>query len=398
MKLTPLVLAGGVTIPRYTSRFSDALAVSSITVADGGLVTITTSAAHGVVVGQQTAISITDAEAPNPITAATVINSTTIEITTQYPHNQLVAPDGMTTLYPTVKLTGFTNAHLNGVRQIVSTPSPTKVRYMPGSAVTGPIGLTGNEKLLERMEDAIIGWHAVTAASSTTLTFPTPSVVERSYTVANPVVVRNIRIFGAVDLDAALSQFTRDDAALTKAHLFITPQPSGARASRSNFSNTDALGEIGVGSDYRQLLMDGFVALAFLPGKTTAAHVACYDLAVGEIFRAILRTYRGLKLPTSELACGESSYVALLDQHEPILVANRAIYVHAYRFQSTIELTQADAIAPFDWPSFDDAALADGTVPTTIPPTGAPVIDGLDFTGILRQGFPSPLTATFEIP
>lgn len=396
MKLLPLVIHGGNIIPRYTSRFSDALAVSSIAVVEGGSITITTTAPHGVTVGQQTALSITDADTPNPITAAIVTADGDIEITTQYDHNQAFGASNNADLITTVKIAGFTNALINGTRQITAIPAQNKVRFTPGGEVSS-ITLNSAEKLLEKMEGEVIGWHAATAATTTTLTIPTPDAVQRSYTALNPIVVRNIRIFGAIDLDAALAHFTRDDAALTKAHLFIVP-PTVTKASRSNFSQTDGLGEVGPGSDYRQLLQDGFTALAFLPGKTTAAHVACYDLAVGELFRAILRTYRGLKLPTSELAACGSSYVALLNQHEPILVSNRAIYVHAYKFELMVELTNEDAISPIDWSLLDDAAIADGDPPTSVPPTGAPVIRGLDFTGILRQGFPSPLTASVEIP
>ena len=67
MKITPLVFLAQTRIPALCDAFSDALAVASLTVVAGGVMTLTCSAAHGIAIGDQVTVSITDALTPNPM-------------------------------------------------------------------------------------------------------------------------------------------------------------------------------------------------------------------------------------------------------------------------------------------------------------------------------------------
>ena len=169
MKLTPLVLHAGVMIPRVTDLFSDRLAVASMVVTSGANVVLTTPSPHGLPIGQRMAISITDADTPNGITAATVNGDGNVVLTTAFPHDMTTTPDPevFTAWSKLAKLAGFTNSDINGNRQIVDAPNPNTVVITPADTVVS-ITLTGNEVLLERLEGEIVGWHSVTAASATT--------------------------------------------------------------------------------------------------------------------------------------------------------------------------------------------------------------------------------------
>ncbi len=390
MKLLPLILHGGIQIPRHTALFSDALAVATLDVVEGGNVTINCSAAHNVAVGSAIAVSITDAETPNPITAASVTASGTILCTTTYPHNLAASPDPVRfrAFNEFAKVAGFTSTSINGIRDLVATPSPTTFEIEPGAEVVGPITLTGNEALKERLEYDVTGWHKATATTSTALTFATPATVARDYTVTAPTVVRNIRIYGAIDHEAAVRQLTIDGDLLTidKGHMFILPRRVRAKG---RFDLTD----VAPGADYRQVVEDGFTVLVFLPSTGSAAHVKAIDKGQGEVFKAVLRAFAGLRISRGEL-CASGHYVATFESHQGGMHSNNAVYAHEYVFDAPFTLLNEDMLAPYEWPALDDIALDGGTVPTTIIPEGSGPWDELDFTGIYHYGHPSPLSGT----
>lgn len=388
MKIRPLVVHAGLQLPRWTSLFSDTLAVSTITVVSGGLVTLTCPSPHGVTVGATTAVSITDAPVPNPIIAATVDASGDIVLTTMHPHNLSASPNPQMQAYSLVaKLTGFASALINGTRDLVATPSPTTLVIRPGGTVAS-VTLSGSEALLEQLEFEITGWHKVTAASATTLTFAAPATVTRSYTVTSPTVVRNIRVFGAIDQDHAVAQLTIDGAlqALDKGVMFILPH-------RVRTKGKFTLAGVTVGSDFRAEVDDGFTVLVFLPSTGSAAHIAALDMAQGDVFKAVLRTFMGLRILRSEI-CEPGSYVATFASHEGSSARTRAVYAHEYVFDAPFVLGNADAIAPYDWSVIDDGAL---TVPDSIYPVGSTPLDSVTLTGIFHKGHRSPLEGEFEM-
>lgn len=393
MKLLPLVIHAGLQIPRWTSRFSDALAVSSIDVVSGGAVTINCASAHGVPVGQAIALSITDAEVPNPITAAVVQGNGDILVTTQYAHNLSASPDPdrFKAYSEFVKTSGFSSGLINGIRDLIDTPSPTTFVLRPGGEVLS-ITLTGSEVLLDRLDFEVTGWHKVTATTTTALTFPAPATVTRDYSVASPSVVRNIRVQGAVDHEAAVAQYVEagDLTDTTQAQMFILPHQV---RTRGKFSLTDP----SPGDYYLQTVDDGFTVLIFLPSAAASAHVPSIDLAQGEIFKAILRTFAGLKILRSEF-CAPGKYVAVFESHMGASHStNRAIYAHEYVFKAPFMIGNDDALGPLESTILDDIELGNGTVPTSIYPEGSGPFDTLDVTGIYHQGHPSPLEGEYEM-
>lgn len=388
MKLSPLVIHAGLILPRYTAIFSDALAVASIVVTSGGNVVLTTTAPHGVPVGERIAVSITDAEIPNPITAASVDADGNILLTTSFDHDLTTTPDA--TLYDawntTAKVAGFTDALINGTRQLSSAPTRSTLVIVPGGTVAS-IVLTGNEVLYEGLGRDIVGWHSVIAVTSDTLSFPTPTSITRSFTVANPTVVRDIRVAGALDYETALGHYTADDSqvSLTRPAMFILPVPVSVEG-KNRYITT--------GSDNRMMLRDGFTVLVLIPSHATAGHVGAIDLAHGAIFRAVLRTFHGLKISRSELMSA-GDFRATFESHNGARTSSRAIYAHEYVFDMPAELVACDGVSPFEWAQIDDEAIADGDVPTSIYPANPPAFRDLDVTGILHYGHPSPLTGSF---
>lgn len=392
MKILPLVIHGGMIIPRHTSLFSTSLAVDSITVTDGGSVVIATTAAHGVPVGSSIAVSITDADTPNPITAADVDDAGNVVITTQYPHSLTTTPDvNLLDQYSQLaKLAGFTSGLINGNRQIVDVPDRYRFVAKPGGAVSDPVTLNGAEVLFERLEQELVGWHSVVATGTHELSFATPAGVNRDYVAFGPIVVTDIRIWGALDGETALAQYTAADADVTldKPVMFVTPQPVRRRGQGVNYLTS--------GSDNRMMVEDGFVVLVLIPSHETSAHVAASDLAHGTIFSAVMRTFHGLKLSRSEfMSAGD--FRATFEEHRGGRVTNKAIYAHEYTFAMPAEITSCDGVSPFEWSQIDDAALADGDIPSSIYPSDPVPWRDLDISGIIHHGHPSPLIGSATI-
>lgn len=409
MKITPLALHAALRIPALTSLFSDTLSVASIAVTEGGNVTITTTGPHGVSVGGRIGVSIIDALTPNPITAALEVGNSfgDIAIETEFEHDLTrAALDYVDPWAGFVRLGGFTAAAMNGDLQLVEVLGPASFVVRPPTDVT--ISLNGAEKLYERLEAEVIGWHSVTAASSTTLTFPTPATVSRSYTVSGARVARSIRVWAALDLSTAMRNFVRPDAeqmSLPASYLFVTPRAE-TRLSRDRRAKSESPGEFYPGVETAQLLLDGFDVFAFLPTEHMGGAVAAADIAHGQIFSAVLRTFNGLRLPRSELVQGmNTEYVAFLESHGAA-VYDGATYVHRYSFGAPTYITTGDQVQPYEWTSLDaiEAALQAGTPvsPGSLYRVGAPALRDIAFTGslpdgapagIFHDGMPQPLTA-----
>lgn len=394
MRVTPLAIHAQRRIPALTSLFSDAVDASSIAVVADGTTTITCATAHGMTTGQS--VVIVDAEIPNPITAAVVNDDDTVSITTQYAHNMTTSPAGLDVRpwSTSAKLANFGSAALDGTKQLVSVEDRDQFTIQPTTPVVS-ITLDGGEVLLERLEFALAGMHKITAATATTLTFPTPATVTRSFSVTSPTIVKAPRCYAAANLEQVMRRYVRADATATpadKAHLFITPVD--VKASRGQSARGDAIADIGDGTDYRQLIMDGFEVIVVIPSEHSPGAVAAIDKAQGEIFNAVLRTFLGLRVPQPEISAS-SSYVAVLEGHG-MQAFDGANYYHGYRFQTQFVVVNEDAIAPFDWPDIDPDAIAD-----TLYPVGAPPFQDLTLDGLrIKPGtavHPGELTATVKI-
>jgi hypothetical protein len=390
-----------------------------MSVAQGGNVVITLPQAHGLDLGSYSAISITDANAPNAIVSATASFGGNWLLETQYPHDLTYAApaagESDRNWNIAARIAGFTNTHMNGLLQLVEVVSPTSFIVRPSSGVE-TITLNGSEVLLERLENGIIGWHKMQATGIAEFSFPTPADVARSYVVANPRLSINVRIAAALNLEVAQKQFvtgyrkgdtTQNDAATAEAWMYICP-PQSVALSKDRNAQTDAVAEITPTAEYRQLLNDGFFVYVFLPAYNAMAGVTCSDLASGEIFSVILRTFHGLVLPRKELYQADN-FITLFTEHGQALGDyNNAFYVHGYVFQCPAYLTQEDSIQPFEWSQIHESSgtassgigpgSAGGTIDQTQPIAPVGSVTFRDITlELYHDEAPTPLTATVKL-
>ncbi|MFP3921740.1 MAG: hypothetical protein ACLFU3_08560 [Dichotomicrobium sp.] len=393
MKITPLALHAMVRVPALTDLFSDILAVDTIGVVAGGKVTINCSSAHGL--SGTAAVAITDALTPNPVTDAEKLSNGDVRITTEHDHDLTTAPPGYQPWHEFAKLQGFDAGVLNGDIQLVSVESRTQFTVRPSSD-PGTITLNDSEELLERLEFELVGWHAVTVVDTVTLEFDAPATITRSYTVTAPKVVTRARIFGAVDIQTFLRHYSREDGtghiSVADHTMVITPIQT-AQLSKDRRSQSAALVEAAAGSVIQQLLLDGFNIYFIAPTENDAGAVKAVDLAQGEVFQAVLRSFNGLALPYRQLD-DQSKYVAWLDHHG-VNAFDGVHYLHEYVFQAPSYITQGDTITP---PDFVVAEAENGAIEDEdLYRVGAPALRELLLDGITLKGKPQPLTATIEV-
>lgn len=403
-------------VPALTSLFSDAVPLTSLVVAQGGLITFTALAPHGFAIGSQNGVAIVDAWTPNAITELELLDADSIApdsgeqaddvlITVTYPHALTTTPDASAyiawdafarLLTPIVGLNGFT--------QLVSVRNSLQLVVRPPGLVTLPPSVPAGACLLEQLEREVAGWHTATAVSATVLTAPTPAAVTRSYTVANPKVVKNIRVWGAVNMEHALSHFTRgnesDAVVLDQSYIFVMPYGQ-ARVSRDRLSRTDATTEITPETFVRQMLIDGVEILCVLPAERYGGAVGCIDKCQGPVLTAMLQTFNGLKVPRTEIASGGGDYVMFLADHG-VVNYDRANYAHAYRFEVGTMLDSRDCVPAVRVPDIApiDIAIQNGDPPLTDPilPIGSTPLEGIHFApapgfGLWQKDQPQPLTA-----
>jgi hypothetical protein len=390
MQITPLYRHAAMRIPALTALFSDLFDVTEIDVVKDGTTTLTCAAPHGVKIGAAATIAITDAPFPNPIVATERLANGDWILTTEFDHDLTTTPS-LDIAEPwdlSADLAGFTDAAMNGALQLVSVPDRFTLIVRPSTS-PADITLNGNEVQKRSLEFEMVGWHKVIAATANTLTFPTPATVLRSYTVTTPTVVRNIRIFGAVNLDAVMKHYVRSDAE-TAAHeitMFIAPLDSTRVRPRARGGVT----ALGPSQAVHFGVEDGFRVVVLIPSEASTSGVAALDLAQGPILRAILRTFNGLRLPREEFPAS-APYSAILEEHGAVR-HDGATYVHEYSFSASVDMTDNDRIQP--WEAADLAAAAIGA--TSVTRVGAPAYRELHFTGLRHSSKPGILEALIEL-
>ena len=385
MQITPLHTHAVLRVPALTGLFSDSLGISSIDVVADGTTTITTDAAHGVTVSSSIAVSITDAPYPNPITAAVKQSNGDYLITTTNDHDLTTTPNPeIAAAWNTIAtLRGFTDSNMNGSMQLISVSDRRNFTVRPSAPVES-VTLNGSEEQLVNLEFELVGWHKVTAASATTLTFPTPEFVVRSYTADQITAARNHRIYGLESGEMVMRKYVLDDTALNANELVMFVTPRDSVRFRSSL-----LGDHYAESAYHPTVEDGFDIIVVFPASASSAGVSPVDLAHGEILRAIMKTFNGLNLPlATSYPCAKARDAEIISHGRVSHDGSR--YVHIYNFGVNVELTRDDRIQPHEVADIVNATS------DNVWRKGFPAYRDLTVSGLAIQGEPGLLTINLQ--
>lgn len=331
MRITDIANQLRIVFPKYSNVLSDILAYDSV-VASGGVVTVTTSSAHGLTTGDP--VVLQNFRLRTPIQAVTAgIAPVSYFIETSIDHD---LTEGW---HSVVLLAGFTDGSWNGEKTLIDVS--TRRIFGISDSLTAPV-LTGNEILLETRADGVNGYYAVTVTGANTFTI---SGTMKDGNYSDGTTSANIRIAGAVDIERAIEEYTKQG--LTDVWAFVVP--NDVDVSKDMYTSSDATATRMAGSEeFRLRVIDGFTLYLIKSTKQDIGGVEAVDLFRHDLVLPILKSICGVKFPMG-LTTGPDFRTVL--RGHGVAQYNRAFLVYAYDFEQPADIVNSDT-------AYDDDTVA----------------------------------------
>ena len=346
MKIAEIVTQLATVLPLLASRYSDSVAIASIS-GDGAKATVVTEAPHGLAV--DAGIYLTSVAIETPITAVTLTgNTATIETGADHDLTLGWPP------HENVTLSGFTDSAWNDSFPLLSVPNRRKFT-IDVTGLSAPT-LTGSEILHEIVAGAFNGFQQITAVPDAT-TFEFATTFDGAS--IGGTVTTSIRVAGAVSGGRAEAEYSKQpDGDLW---LFVT-QPDSVSLSKDRRALGDAVSEQGANTSFELDIIDGFTIWCFVPATKSKAGLAPSDLARDEVLRDLLLSVQRFK-PSSGLANDTPSRIVLRN-HGPAVYAG-PYYVHQYVFEVPLRMSLADTFDLTTTAAFRDVDMTTQLVDST---------------------------------
>lgn len=342
-------------LPKNSDKFSEKIAISTITYA-AGIVTVVTVADHGLETGGYT--SIVGAKQKTPITSIVTTDSVAL-VTTTIDHDQTLDYDSSSE-QPKLVIAGVTVVLYNGSWRPVTIPSRRALTFeivgAPGPAVDG--------YLLENSVDGFSGLKTITKINDTTFTFATDKPLAAEG--LGGYIHHSVRIVGAISIDRVLTGYSKK--AIDKWWAFIVPDDTTASKNRQTLN--DSTYSPTKGDEYRQKINTPFNIYYIVPSKDDMSGRQSYDNVIAEtvsLFKSIL----GYSIPSPYTITSFSKII--LESHGPDTFF-KSYYVHRFSFSITDEIiiddinTVRDDVAfrdiDFDFYNDFDEKIMDNTLKT----------------------------------
>jgi len=340
-------------LPRYTSGFSDSVNITGATVA-GTLVSVTTSAAHNLVAGQN--VVIDGVEAPVQINVASFLrtgSSATFE--TDQEHDFTLSERDKAQGGKTLTISGANEAEFTGTFQLIGVPNRNKLVI----AVTdsGPTTISGTPLVNDANGSLFNGLFPVSNVAATTFDYTIPEAYTVDPVLNNALVQTAIRIAGVLDI----TQYLQD--VFTKRNIgqdTLVVQLGDVITSKSRDELTDADMSASGQYSFNTTLIQPF-SLYIIQNTTDQltgyqARDKVEEEYVPAIFHAIMRA----KFPTGFTY---SDYRATFTGHGVFAYSdengkNKALYVHEVTFEQIVQLTGVDAAVIDDSVAMRDVSYA----------------------------------------
>lgn len=312
-------------LAKHTDLFTDEIPVATITAASG-VVTVVTTAPHGLVSGSN-------------VTVQNVLRSTPIVALTQsggVGEGETATNHDLTEGFQdTVRIEGANEAQYNGTFPLLSVPN--RLNFTFDIDPTAPSPATGSPVLIEDVCDTFNGTFAVTVVDAVTFTYESPdtSLTGAGFLTPDSFIRGNHRISGAVDVLRAINSYTRQ------------PEPDDLWAfvilgeldvNRDRSINTDVAALYNnPNSSFRQRVIQDFFIYVITPSTTSISGRPERDL-MHDVYIALNKSLLLAKFDTGT-ANTETSGVTTLG-HTFSDYAN-AHYTHEFRYQMTADLIYA---------------------------------------------------------
>lgn len=324
-------------LPQLVGDFTDNLSVTSLT-RSGTTVTLTTSAVHGQIVGNN--IVVGGAKTPIAVTSFTRAGIVGTIVTTTNHDATLGVP-------VQVEITGATESEFNGSFTIVAVRNRRTIDVVMDDS--GPTAATGTVLALN-IESALNQYNGRfnidAVPTTTTIEYDIGTSVPFSPASGTITAASNPKISSAVNLDRVLQAYT--EQAQGKAWMFVVLED--VFASKDRHIMSDATDNIQRHQYYRQQLIQPVSLYVILPTDDEISGRATRD-RVEELLRPICQSILFSRFD-SQLASGK--YNALQFNSHGFAVYNKGYYAHRYSFEQVAELTFEDTVG-FD----EDVAFRD---------------------------------------
>jgi hypothetical protein len=324
------------TIPHYTNLFSDEVAITSLTRA-GSTVTVTTTAEHGLVTGQQINII-------NAITTITITNLTIVDgqgiATTANDHDLTLG------YQETVTISGAVEAGYNGTFDLVDVPNRYTFIFTIPTSPSRPA--TGSPKLLVNLKSGYNGLKTITVTGLTTFTYSI-TTTPASPAVGTIKLRKNVRISGAISIDRFIESYTKQ----LENKLWLTVVLGGTSAGKDRFIYSDSTYSHTNGQDFRQRISSPFSIYAFIPSTHSISGMNERDIAEDlalVIFKAVLR----FQIPSG---FSDTTPFGITFLRHDFYQYNYAYYIHEFVFDNNYDLTYDDTVDTDDSRAFRDVDM-----------------------------------------
>ncbi len=331
-------------LPALTDLFTRKVSITSLTFA-GGIVTATTSSAHGFTTGNFA--NILGATNPVAITSIDRVDAVATVVTTT-DHDLTLGPVLIKNGGRTVTLTGATEAEFNGIFQLTSVAN--RRTFTIAVADAGPSSATGSPLLQDgSVFPGFNGRFAVTDTGATTFTY---AVTQTLFATAGGTAVAksDARISGAVTLDRATAAYTKH----TTEELWIFVVLGDVLASKNREIASDMTDTMTKTSAWKQRLSQPFTVYVYTPAANLdAAGRIARDL-MEDVRQPLLKSLLGVAFDTGLAASNQyvTSYV-----NDGFSDYTTAYYVHEFNFELATDITFDDTVGPDFDVAFRDIEL-----------------------------------------
>jgi hypothetical protein len=336
-------------LPAITSYFSDEFEVESLT-QTGGIATVVTAAAHGLLTGQ--IVTISGAIAPVEIISLTSVGTVASgEVNNTTPHDLTL---DITPYYQPVvnMITGVDQAAYNGIGfRLLAVPNRFQFSYQLPEEATSPA--TGETMLLfDGKERGYNGNFIITVVNATTFTYAIAGGQDPySPPLGIPICRANVRISGSESAERAIDAYTKENR--NKLWGFLVLGDTEINKDRLAFNN-DARNNLNKNADVMVMEIQTASFYVITPSVDEIAARAARDLM--ERIRVFL--YKALLLfkPSSGLV--DQTAFGIAPSGHRKFVYNSAFYVHEFNFEIINYIRYNDCIAPDINVAFRDVYLA----------------------------------------
>lgn len=326
MKAFDVVQQLAAALPQVTDKFTDNLAITSLTQV-AGVATAVTASAHGLSVGSQTNI----ANAKVAITLTSLTRSGAIGTAVFS-----TAHDFTEGFQEEIDIEGATEAEFNGSFAILTVPNRTTVTFaMADSGATtatgSPVVTNGSSEL-----NQYNGLRKVTGVpDSTSFTFAVPSGLH-SPAFGSPVARSLPRVSAIVAEELVEEAYTKQAPDNFWAFVVL----GDAVASNSREIDSDATSNTQRSQNYRQQVIQNMSIFVVVPSALENAAREARD-ACEDLFQPICQSVL-LKEFDSGLTISKKGPLQFV--RHGFAAYNRAWYMHEYAFQQVVDLDFDDTV------------------------------------------------------